>query len=107
MIQKIFAVYDSAAKAYLSPFCLPREEMALRSFRDAVNSEHQFANHPEDYTLFLLGEYDNRTGQVQNHTPGPKLIGTALELKTRQQDVVEEIAHGPALGGTIKGATAS
>lgn len=82
MIQKMFAAYDSAAKAYLSPFQLPREEMAIRAFTDVVNSQnHDFANHPEDYALFLLGEFDNRTGQFICHTPGPKCVCTALEVK--------------------------
>lgn len=82
MIQKMFAAYDSAAKAYLSPFQLPREEMAIRAFTDVVNSaNHDFANHPEDYALFLLGEFDNRTGQFTCHTPGPKCVCTALEVK--------------------------
>lgn len=82
MIQKIFAVYDAAAKAYLAPFQLPREEMALRAFRDVINSpNHELANHPEDYTLFLLGEFDNRTGQHINNEPGPKPLATALSLK--------------------------
>lgn len=82
MIQKMFAAYDSAAKAYLSPFQLPREEMAIRAFTDVVNSKnHDFANHPEDYALFLLGEFDNRTGQFLCHTPGPKCVCTALEVR--------------------------
>lgn len=82
MIQKVFAVYDSAAKAYLNPFQLPREEMAIRAFRDVINSpSHELASHPEDYCLFLLGEFDNRTGQYINHQPGPQSLATALSLK--------------------------
>lgn len=84
MIQKTFAVYDAAAKAYLNPFQLPREEMALRAFGDVINSpSHELAQHPQDYTLFLLGEFDNRTGQYINHEPGPKALATGLSLKIK------------------------
>lgn len=92
MIQKVFAIYDSAAKAYLNPFQLPREEMALRAFRDVINSpSHELAAHPEDYTLFHLGEFDNRTGQYLNLQLGPKSLATGLSLKApAKPDLLED-----------------
>lgn len=40
MILLIFAIYDSKAKAYLTPFFLPKYEMAVRTFKDCVNSKN-------------------------------------------------------------------
>ncbi len=72
MIFHIFAVHDSKAKAFLPPFLLPEVGMALRTFGDCVNDKrtpdgkrHQFAEHPEDYTLFKIGEFDNIAGMVK------------------------------------------
>lgn len=54
----IFCVHDSKAGAHISPFFLPNEAMALRTFTDCVNSDsHQFGANPADYTLFSLGEF--------------------------------------------------
>ena len=39
MIHNVYSVYDSAAAAYLPPFILPREEMAIRSFSVAACSD--------------------------------------------------------------------
>lgn len=73
MIFKVFSIYDQKAAAYLPPFVLPRAEMAQRSFETAINSDtHQFGEHPEDYTLFELGIWDDETAQFQ--------LGTANSL---------------------------
>lgn len=86
MIQKMLAVYDAAAKMYLSPFQVPRTEIGLRSFTDAVNAQsHDLSNHPEDYTLLLLGEFNNTTGQFTNHEPAPQLVATALSVKRQAE----------------------
>jgi len=56
---KIFSIYDSKAVAHITPFYLANEALAIRAVTQAVNDEkHQFHNQPEDYTLFLLGEFD-------------------------------------------------
>lgn len=60
MIQNIYSVFDSKASAYLPPFYLPTEGMAVRVFSDCVNSDdHQFGRHPADFTLFYLGTWDD------------------------------------------------
>ncbi|AJK28300.1 putative nonstructural protein [Eel River basin pequenovirus] len=77
MIQYIFTVFDSAAKAFLEPFFAPTTESALRSFRQVVNKEgHQFNQFPEDYTIFLIGTFDQQTGII---TPeNPTSLGVAI-----------------------------
>jgi hypothetical protein len=68
MIYLVFSVHDSKADAFLPPFILPKEAMALRAFSDCVNSEdHQFGKNPEDYTLFELGSFNDETGQYLLH----------------------------------------
>lgn len=80
MIHKIFTVFDQKAQAYLPPFFLHQEGMATRSFSDAVNDkEHQFGAHPEDYTLFSIGTYDDERGMLEPHL-APQVIGNGLEF---------------------------
>jgi len=83
MIQKMFSIYDSKAQAYITPFFMPEQAMAVRVFADAVNNpEHEFGKHPEDYTLFYLGGFENLTTEyISNNTPVS--LGTGLEVKTQ------------------------
>lgn len=80
MFKGVFSVYDAAAEAFLEPFFAPTIEFALRSFRQAVNTEgHQFNKFPEDYTLFHLGEFQSDSGHiVSNNTPHS--LGVAVTM---------------------------
>lgn len=62
----IFSVYDSKAVAFLPPFYLPNHALAKRVFSDCANDEsHQFAKHPEDFSLFCLGIFDDSKGTFE------------------------------------------
>lgn len=64
MKHKVFAIFDQAAAAFLPPWCVPTEAMALRHLRDLAEREpqHSFVRHAEQYTLFTLAEFDDGTG---------------------------------------------
>ena len=80
MKHNVFAVYDTKANAYLTPFFLPTVGMAVRVFSDCVNSDsHQFGAHPEDYTLFQLGIWDDATCQFEK-LETKKAIHNGVEL---------------------------
>jgi len=65
MIHKMFTVYDSKSETYTPPFFDHAPGRALRTFSDCCNdSGHQFGKHPEDYTLFECGEFDDSTGSI-------------------------------------------
>lgn len=65
MIYRIYSVRDLKAAAYAPPFFLGRDEVALRTFRDALRDPtHPMTKHPEDYVLYFLGEFDDETGAV-------------------------------------------
>lgn len=78
---KIIAIKDRAIDAYGQPIFVRATGQATRSFIDEINNEKsEMAKHPEDYDLYLLGEYDERSGQVQSE-PIPALL-------LRGQDVI-------------------
>lgn len=65
---KIFTVHDSKVGAYLQPFFMRSRGEAIRAFITVVNDrQSQFYSHPEDYTLFEVGTYDDQTGRVEAH----------------------------------------
>ena len=78
---KIFSIYDSKADCFIPPFFMHEQGMAIRAFTDCANSDdHQFSRHPEDYTLFFLGDFDDATGKITTLVT-PKSLGLALEFK--------------------------
>jgi len=83
MILKIFAVYDSKARFFGQPFFDQEEGSALRNFGDAVNDgsnpNNMWHRHPEDFSLFELGEFDNGSGEIIPNLP--KSLVTASALK--------------------------
>lgn len=80
---KVFSVYDAKAFAYLPPFFIAEKGMAARAFSEAVeNPQHQFGKHPEDFTLFYLGEFDDQTGYFEGQV-APEVVTTALAVRRR------------------------
>lgn len=85
MIHKMYCIHDTKAKAFLPPFILPTEGMAIRTFADCINSDtHQFGAHPEDYGLFFLGEYDDEKGELV--TTPPAIVRTGISLVNAKEE---------------------
>ncbi len=80
MIHQVFTVHDSKASAYLPPFYFSTLGQAIRAFTDSVNDPgHGFAKHPEDYTLFHLGTYDDAVAKYDLLVSGDPM-GKALDF---------------------------
>ena len=76
----VFAIFDSKAEAYASPFFMGAIGQAIRAFSDeASNDSSNIAKHPEDYTLFHLGTYDDATASF-DLLPTPRSLGVAVEF---------------------------
>lgn len=65
MDHKIYCIFDVKAKAYMQPWFMPNDSMASRAFQDCVSDpQHTFGAHPEDYTLFNIGTFNQITGEI-------------------------------------------
>jgi hypothetical protein len=102
MKMNIYSIYDQAAKAYLNPFFLHNDGLAIRAFQDNVNStdDNNIAKHPDQFTLFKLASYDDQTGLIEA-LPSPTHLTGGLEVKnpTPESDILKEIK---ALKGYLK-----
>jgi len=86
MKQLIFSIYDQKAHAYLPPFFMHTEGMAIRGFADACNDkDHAFGKHPHDYTLFNFGTFNDTTGHFDLKTQG-EVLHNGLELVRNAED---------------------
>lgn len=66
MKMKMFTVYDCKAETYNKPFCVNAKGEALRGFMDiAHDKETAIGQHPEDFTLFEIGEFDTEDGLLK------------------------------------------
>lgn len=65
MKHMMFAIKDKAADAFLPPFFLPTESMALREFAYcAQDPTHKFCQHKTDFSLYKLGSFEDGNGVV-------------------------------------------
>lgn len=83
MKQIICTVKDRAADAYGRPMFVPSTGVAIRSFSDEINrnnAENQLYNHPDDFDLYELGEFDDNTGLFSLHEQ-PKLLSLGKQVK--------------------------
>lgn len=107
----IFTIYDEKAHAYLPPFVMHNDAMAIRVFGDCLNSnDHQFAKHPHDYSLYRVGEFDDSSGTV--NPTNSQMLGNGVEFL--DQSPLQDYAPNekpigndpPILGGPESGNSA-
>jgi len=62
----IYSVLDNKAQAFLAPFFMSNDAVALRAFADAANDPtHQFFKNPNDYCLYRIGAFFDDTGVIE------------------------------------------
>lgn len=83
-VKKVFTVYDSKAEVYGQPFLCNTQGEAIRSFMDAAQDEKsQIAQHPEDFSLFMLGSYDEYDASYKM-LDAKVSLGLALDLVRKE-----------------------
>ena len=81
MIFCAYAVRDMKAEAFMLPFFVPTDGLALRSFTDAANdAQTNMCKWPDDFALFHIGSYDDGTGLLEA-LPAPRNMGLASQFK--------------------------
>ena len=67
-IKKMYAMLDHTAQVFLNPINFLNDGDAIRWFTTVVNDEKQETNpskYPEQFTLYRLMDYDDKTGLMQ------------------------------------------
>ncbi|AXH71833.1 MAG: nonstructural protein [Microviridae sp.] len=77
---KVFSVLDSKLGSFAQPWFSPNTETGIRAFVEAARDPSTtLGKYPEDFSLYLLGEFDDDTGQFTQSTPTS--LGTAASFK--------------------------
>lgn len=80
-VQLVFAVYDLKARAYMAPFTCATVGIAIREFARSVGHPGSpFAEFPEDFQLYQLGEFDSGSGELRSPLP-PLPLARAIEFQ--------------------------
>ncbi len=80
MLVHVYSFFDTAAAAYMRPFVAGQDGEATRVFSDLVsNREHPIGQHPEDYSIFRIGSFNDQNGALT--VEPPECLCTGLELR--------------------------
>lgn len=80
-ILRVFALYDSGVKSYMTPFFQDHKVTAIRLFqtRLADRDPHNFvAKYPDQYFLYELGLFDLQSASYVPHEH-PVALGSGVE----------------------------
>lgn len=81
----VVAVRDQKAVTFTQPVTTPNRAMALRSWGDELNdpknAQQEQSKHPEDFSLWYLGEYDSDTGEITPCKPEQMAVASDLIRK--------------------------
>lgn len=92
----LFSVYDGAVKYFRDPFVSVSKGDALSQFMAGANAKDSWVSErPQDFSLFILGQFDEVTGQFNMYT-SPECLGIALEF-VRAKDDVDRIDYSRVL----------
>jgi len=80
---KVCSIFDTKSEAWMTPLFFQATGQAVRSFADAVNqADSDFGKHPEDYTLFVLADWDPQEGKLEV-LKAPVALVTGVNVATR------------------------
>jgi len=85
MIHKIYAVYDSKAASFMTPYFAINQGLAIRSFAHLSRDPQSYvSSFPTDFTLFELGSIDLENGIMTQHDHAQNL-GTAAAFQLKEE----------------------
>lgn len=89
----MYSIFDSASGVYDRPFCALTDAAAIRSFADiAVDESTPIGRHPEDFSLFRVGLFDDNKGAIEPQNA--ECISRAHELAASRGVVTDFAAVG-------------
>lgn len=64
---KVYSIYDNAAKAFMPPFYMQSDAVAIRGFSDEINKpDSHLGQHCSDFYLYCLGDFEDSRGVFMN-----------------------------------------
>ena len=83
----LYTIKDTASKRSIAPFVRENDDVAIRDFTKMVSGQpgpnNPFAETPEDFTLYKIGTWDDRSSAIRGIDPerlaeGEQLVTTDI-----------------------------
>ncbi len=92
-----YSIYDTASGLYSRPIFCQSDGEAKRLFVDLVSdADHAVGKHPEDYSLFRTGRFDDNNGKFDNEAnecllTGLEAVASIRKINPKQMDMLSKI----------------
>ncbi len=84
MKMQIYSIFDTASGTYQRPMFARTDGEIMREFQNiTTDKEHPCGQHPEDYSLVRLANFDDLTGLINNEEN--ETLCTGLEMVALQR----------------------
>lgn len=78
---KLFLLKDDKSTSYGYPATSPTRGMFIRDIQETLQSGNSvWAKHPQDFSIFEIGEYDPRTGNIHLYET-KNCLGLVLDFR--------------------------
>lgn len=93
MLTKIYVIHDVVSDAFMSPFYSPQDGSAVRAVVTQLRDPNSMlAQHPADYSLYRIGEFDDQLGVITAVDP-IHLVGRVSSFLYAALDRPETLAE--------------
>ena len=87
----LYTVHDSCAGVYERPWCARSDGEAMRSFQTiACDATHPIGQHPEHYSIFRVGTWDDNSAKLEPEVPKTHLAN-AIDLVVESRKNVNSV----------------
>ena len=89
---RIYAIYDTKAAAFNTPFFAHTDELAIRSSKDVVSDKNTvYGRHPEDFVLYHVGMFSDQTGEINGIVPALHVAAFVELVDQKPLPLFEEV----------------
>ena len=82
MTQEVFTILDKKSGLHGIPFFSPNKGTAIRQFEQMLKASDSFiAKYPEDFHLYQIGNFDEKTGEIKGSTVESVIKATDIANK--------------------------
>lgn len=87
MVKNLYTIFDKVSESYMPPFTEINHGTAIRGLQDMMtqNVNHNLAKFPHDYALYLLGSFDDQSGDVVLQ-PEPMHVEDIVKVKLTKEE---------------------
>lgn len=96
----MFVIFDTKVQAYMAPSFMQSEGQMRRAIYQASKDQNtDLSKYPEDFIVYMVGEYDDQTAKVENNPP--VTVGSVLQIALAElkQEKKAEMLYNAALKG--------